>query len=110
MNDALGDPQTVLLLGGGSEIGLAIANQLAAGKTKTIVLAGRSPDDYGPAASGLRAAGADRVETVRFDATATHEHEKFLADVVALVGDVDVAILAWGVLGDQQVAEDDPAA
>ena len=110
MNDALGDPQTILLLGGGSEIGLAVATRLAAGKTKTVVLAGRRPDDYAGAATALRQAGADRVETVRFDATATHEHEKFLDDVVALVGDVDVAILAWGVLGDQQAAENDPAA
>ncbi|MDQ1501913.1 MAG: decaprenylphospho-beta-D-erythro-pentofuranosid-2-ulose 2-reductase, partial [Actinomycetota bacterium] len=41
MNDALGSPQSVLLLGGSSEIGLAITRRLVGRRAKTVVLAGR---------------------------------------------------------------------
>ena len=57
MNDALGSPQSVLLLGGSSEIGLAITRRLVERRAKTVVLAGRDPEAIKPAADDLRSAG-----------------------------------------------------
>ncbi|MEX2255316.1 MAG: decaprenylphospho-beta-D-erythro-pentofuranosid-2-ulose 2-reductase [Acidimicrobiia bacterium] len=110
MQDALGGVQTVLVLGGASEIALATLRKLIAQRTRTVVLAARAPDALGGVVDELRQLGATRVETVRFDATDTASHEAFVDDVVDRVGDIDLALLAWGVLGDQAEAERDGAA
>ena len=107
MNDALGSPQSVLLLGGGSEIGLAITRRLVARRARTVILAGRGPEVLKPAADDLRAAGADSVDVVAFDALATDTHDAFVDDVFARHGDIDLVLMAFGVLGDQEEAERD---
>jgi decaprenylphospho-beta-D-erythro-pentofuranosid-2-ulose 2-reductase len=110
MQDALGGVQTVLVLGGASEIALATLRKLIAQRTRTVVLAARAPDALVSVVDELRQLGATRVETVRFDATDTASHEAFVDDVVDRVGDIDLALLAWGVLGDQAEAERHSAA
>ncbi len=108
MIDALGSPQSVLVLGGGSDIGLATARAFVDRRARTVILAGRHPDDLGAAAAGLGDAGADRVETVFFDADDTSSHEAFAADVFTRFGDIDLVLVAFGVLGDQDDAEAHP--
>jgi len=108
--DALGSPQSVLVLGGGSDIGLATAHAFVARRARTVILAGRHPDDLGAAAAGLADAGADRVETVFFDADDTPSHEAFAAEVFTRFGDIDLVLVAFGVLGDQDEAEAHPDA
>ena len=110
MNDALGSPQSVLLLGGSSEIGLAITRRLVERRAKTVVLAGRDPEALKPAADGLRGAGAQTVDVVAFDALATGAHDAFVDDVFTRYGDFDLVILAFGILGDQESAERDTEA
>ena len=44
MNDALGAPQSILVLGGSSELARAILRRLVARRARTIVLAGRDPE------------------------------------------------------------------
>lgn len=106
MKDALGDIQTVLLLGGTSEIGLAIVRRLAAPRGAAIVLAGRDPGALATAAGGFRPGGAGGgVSTLAFDAIDTARHDAVMAEAAELVGDLDVVILAFGVLGDQAVDE-----
>jgi decaprenylphospho-beta-D-erythro-pentofuranosid-2-ulose 2-reductase len=107
MKDALGSVQSVLVLGGGSDIALATVRELVARRARTVVLAARDPHSLETAADELRAAGATTVETVAFDARDTGSHEAFVADVFDRVGDVDLALLAFGVLGDQEEAEHD---
>lgn len=109
MQDALGGVQTVLVLGGGSEIAQATLRRLVANRTRTIVLAARQPDTLRAAADELRALGATRVEVVAFDAEATDTHEALIDDCVDRVGDLDLVLVAFGVLGDQAEAERDPA-
>lgn len=99
--------QVIAVFGGRSEIGLAVATRLAPGAT--VVLAAR-PGPIAEAVTACRAAGAARVETVAFDADDIGAHEAVVADIEAQVGDIDVAVLAFGVLGDQSVAERDPVA
>ena len=45
MENALGEAQTIVLLGGTSEIGRAIVASLVSPATRTVVLAGRRPGE-----------------------------------------------------------------
>jgi len=106
--DALGAPQSVLVLGGGSEIALAIVQELPRARLQRVILAGRPSTTRDDAVRDLVAAGVNGVSTVDFDATQTDSH----ADVLNAIfdeGDIDIVILAFGMLGDQSAAEADPA-
>ena len=104
MRDALGEVQSVLVLGGTSEIGVATARALAERRARTVVLAARDPSRCAAAADSLRAAGAERVESVAFDARDTASHSAFVDDVFNRFGDIDLALVAFGVLGDSDQA------
>ncbi|MEU4064573.1 decaprenylphospho-beta-D-erythro-pentofuranosid-2-ulose 2-reductase [Streptomyces wedmorensis] len=108
MKDASGLPQSLLVLGGTSEIGLATARRLIARRTRTVWLAGRPSPALTAAADSLRRLGAE-VHTVPFDALDTASHEERLGKVFT-EGDIDMVLLAFGVLGDQASDESDPVA
>ncbi|BDH57531.1 hypothetical protein MTP03_24700 [Tsukamurella sp. PLM1] len=97
----------VLLLGGRSEVGMEVARRLAPGRD--VVLAARRSTDLAAQTAVLRDAGATGVFPVEFDADVTAEHGRFLAEVADRFGRVGVAIVAFGILGDQARAEADPA-
>jgi short-subunit dehydrogenase len=100
-----GDDGVVLLLGGRSEIGLDIASRLAPGRT--IVLAARRSTELAAERQALLDAGASVVDCVEFDADDLDSHEKLLRSVVDAHGPLSVAVLAFGILGDQARAERD---
>jgi decaprenylphospho-beta-D-erythro-pentofuranosid-2-ulose 2-reductase len=102
VKDALGEVQSLLVLGGTSEIGLATARALVERRARTVVLAARDPQSVD--SDSVRSAGAERVEAVRFDAADTASHARFVDEVFSLAGDIDLALVAFGVLGE----EDDP--
>ncbi|EGX55593.1 short-chain dehydrogenase [Streptomyces zinciresistens K42] len=106
MKDAFGLPQSLLVLGGTSEIALATARRLVARRTRTVWLAGRPSPALEEAAAGLRALGAE-VRTTAFDALDPESHEAVLGKVFA-EGDLDMVLLAFGVLGDQARDEREP--
>ncbi|MEV8306967.1 decaprenylphospho-beta-D-erythro-pentofuranosid-2-ulose 2-reductase [Streptomyces flavidovirens] len=106
MKDAFGTPQSLLVLGGTSEIGLVTARRLIARRTRTVWLAGRPSPALETAAAGLRALGAE-ARTVAFDALDPVAHEEKLGKVFA-EGDIDMVLLAFGVLGDQAHDEEQP--
>jgi decaprenylphospho-beta-D-erythro-pentofuranosid-2-ulose 2-reductase len=106
--DALGQPQSLLILGGTSDIALATAERLAAGRLRRVVLAGRDVAALAPAAQRLKDAGVDEVTTLAFDATDTAAHGRLIDEAFA-ADDLDVVLLGFGVLGDQARAEADPA-
>ncbi|MFC7660917.1 decaprenylphospho-beta-D-erythro-pentofuranosid-2-ulose 2-reductase [Pseudonocardia benzenivorans] len=106
MIDAVGNPQSILLLGGTSEIGLAVVEAFASDRPMRVVLAARPPR-LDEARARLEGRGC-AVETVEFDATDLGSH----ADVVQKAfagGDVDVAVVAFGLLGDNEQAWTDAA-
>jgi decaprenylphospho-beta-D-erythro-pentofuranosid-2-ulose 2-reductase len=106
MKDALGAVQSVLVLGGTSEIGLAIAAELARPRGATVVLAGRNGDRLQGAAGELASGGGVRVEAVAFDAADPESHDEVMEEAARLAGaDIDVVVVAFGVLGDQAVDE-----
>ncbi|WP_037912517.1 decaprenylphospho-beta-D-erythro-pentofuranosid-2-ulose 2-reductase [Actinacidiphila yeochonensis] len=108
MKDAFGAPQSLLVLGGASEIGLATARRLVARRTRRVHLAGRPSPALEQAARELRGLGAE-VHTHTFDALDPDTHEEVLGKVFA-EGDIDMVLLAFGVLGDQARDEQDPMA
>lgn len=100
MRDALGEVQSVLVLGGTSEIAVATVGELARRRARTVILGVRDPGRAGSAERSARAAGATTVETVRFDADEVESHESFVDDAFDRHGDIDLVLLAFGVLGD----------
>lgn len=108
MIDAVGNPQSILLLGGTSEIGLAVVEAFASDRPMRVVLAARPSPRLDAARTRLEGRGCT-VETVEFDATDLASH----ADVVQKSfagGDVDVAVVAFGLLGDNEQLWTDAAA
>jgi decaprenylphospho-beta-D-erythro-pentofuranosid-2-ulose 2-reductase len=102
MLDAVGNPQTILLLGGTSEIGLAICERYLRTASARIILAAM-PDDPGrdDAVAQMKAAGAPDVEMIDFQALDTETHPDVIEQAFARA-DVDVAIVAFGLLGDAE--------
>lgn len=96
-------PKRVLLLGGTSEIGLAVVRELAGGGPLTAVLAGRDPVALRAAAQKLPC----NTELEHFDALGVEDHGSLIERVWS-AGRVDVVLAAFGVLGDQQRAEQEP--
>ncbi|MBR24515.1 MAG: decaprenylphospho-beta-D-erythro-pentofuranosid-2-ulose 2-reductase [Rubrivirga sp.] len=107
MIDAVGEPQSVLVLGGSSEIALATVEALPRTRLRRVVLAGRPSAEIDRAAAHLGALGIPSVETTLFDAADTGSHGAFV-DGVFDDGDIDIVLLCFGVLGDQAEAEADP--
>lgn len=100
---------TVLVLGGRSEIGLAVAQRLIARGARTVVLAARRSHDLDEQEAVLRSAGATTVARVEFDADDVDAHRTVLDTVVAEHGPLADVIVSFGILGDQQRAESDAA-
>lgn len=109
MQNAFGQPQTIVLLGGTSDIGLAIARELTSPVAQTIVLACRDLDKGEAAGAALRTPDLT-VDVVHFDAQDTDSHGPLLAEIASKHGDLDVVILAFGMLGQGDVTAADPAA
>ncbi|MGH3436928.1 MAG: decaprenylphospho-beta-D-erythro-pentofuranosid-2-ulose 2-reductase [Sciscionella sp.] len=108
MIDAVGNPQSLFLLGGTSDIALAIAEKyLASRHGLRVVLAARKSTRRDDAAARLRQAGAE-VSWVDFDAADTDSHPAVIEQAFA-GGDIDVTVVAFGVLGDAEEVWQDHA-
>ncbi len=108
MRDALGALESVLVLGGGSDIAVATVKELAKERTRTVILAGRDTAKLEPVADELRAAGVTTVDLVTFDAAQPDTHQAVIDQVWADHPDLDLVLLAFGVLGDQAAFDADP--
>jgi decaprenylphospho-beta-D-erythro-pentofuranosid-2-ulose 2-reductase len=107
VRDGLGDVQSLLVLGGTSELAQAITRRLVARRCRRVVLAARRPEDLKAFVEELQAAGAS-VDTVEFDADRTDEHAAVIGTAFDS-GDIDVVLVAFGVLGDQETFDADPS-
>ena len=110
MKDALGAVQSVLVLGGGSDIALATVRALVAQRARRVVLAARRPQELDEAVAQLTAAGAEQAEAMAFDADDGDSHPAAIAEAFERLGDVDLVLVAFGVLGKQERMLEDPAA
>lgn len=102
-------PTRVLLIGGSSEIGLAIVRRLAADGPLSAVLLGRDRDRLAKAGAQLRERGIEPVESVLADADDLAAHARAVEEAFDRLQRVDVVVLAVGVLGAQAGLDADPA-
>jgi decaprenylphospho-beta-D-erythro-pentofuranosid-2-ulose 2-reductase len=94
VNNAVSQPQTVVVLGGASEIGRAIVEALVSPALREVVLAVRRPDEF-----VAPTFGDANVRCVEFDADRPETHAAVVAAIVDEVGDLDVVVQAFGRLG-----------
>jgi decaprenylphospho-beta-D-erythro-pentofuranosid-2-ulose 2-reductase len=110
VRDAFGIPQAAVVLGATSEIAGAVTSALVRRGCRTVVLAGRDPVRLREAAARAARDGATATPTVPLDA---REPEAAAGSVAACFaaagGDVDLVLVAVGVLGDQRADELDGA-
>src|SRR4029078_3902717 len=94
--DATGNPQAILLLGGTSEIGLAICARYLRNAAARVVLADL-PDHpkRHDASAQMKAAGAKSVEWIDFNGVDTESHPKVIDEAFAR-GGIHVYIVAIG--------------
>lgn len=91
----------VLLIGGTSEIGLAIVRRLSLQTRVEPYLMGRDPASLREALDGLRRSGSADGACAVLDADAVDTHERLIEHAFTSAGGFDVVILAIGLLGAQ---------
>lgn len=102
MNNAVHQPQTILVLGGTSDIAKAIVGELVSPALRHVVLAVREPAAVDPTSV---MAGVAEVTIVAFDAVDAASHEALIERVADEVGDLDVVIQAFGQLGPDRLSD-----
>ncbi|MEP7035492.1 MAG: decaprenylphospho-beta-D-erythro-pentofuranosid-2-ulose 2-reductase [Dermatophilaceae bacterium] len=101
MKDAIGNVQRVLVLGGTSDIALATVMKLTAERRDLqVTLAARAGERRAAAAAELESLGL-HVTELDFDADDRASYEKAVASAFEAEGDIDVVMVAFGLLGDQ---------
>jgi decaprenylphospho-beta-D-erythro-pentofuranosid-2-ulose 2-reductase len=111
MENAFGQPQSVVVLGGSSDIARAITKKLCAARAHTIILAGRNQELLDEAAREALDYGASKTDTVIFDAEDVTSASAAVAKAFDKAGDhVDLVIMAVGLLGNQLRDQSDVAA
>ena len=102
-----GRREVIVIFGGRSEIGIEIGRRLASGAT--VVLAARRPEDLAAERGIVEQAGAAAGHVVAFDADDLSAHPGVVDSIVAEHGPITTAVVAFGILGDQALAEKDAA-
>lgn len=102
MINAVGDPQSLFVLGGTSDIALATAQKYAERRPLRIVLADRPEESerMSAAVERLRKTGST-VSTLTFDARKPETHAEVI-DKAFADGDIDVTLVAFGIQGDNE--------
>ena len=90
-----------VVIGGTSEIALAIVRELASSAPRDVVLLGRDAARLTQAAETLSRGGCGQVSTIEVDADQTDRHEAALSDAFERLGAADIVILAVGLLGER---------
>lgn len=107
VQDAFGNPQSLLVLGGASDIALATVRALVARGTQRVILAGRDPEALATAAAQVATAGPAAVDALYFDALAHGGHKALIDEVFDRDYDIDAALIAVGTHLDQEKCERD---
>ncbi len=95
-------PRRVLLIGGTSEIGLAIVAELARKGPLEVALMGRDAEQLQRAADSLRSQGDVKCHVLAgLEAQQPAGHAEMVAEALARLGAAEIAILALGVLGER---------
>ena len=110
MKNGVGVAQNIVLFGGTSEIGQAILKRVVKPGVAHLVLVSRDIEAAAEASQGLMDEYSDlEVHHVRYDASDSESIVHVVDEVVAAVGDIDVAILAQGLLNEGHDYFENPA-
>lgn len=105
------DPGVLLLLGGRSDIGGELARRLCRGRP--VVLAARAKTEVDveltELSHELERLGATSVHHMDFEADEAASHRKLVNRIQQEVGEITCAVVAFGILGNQEQAEHDEA-
>jgi len=111
MENSFGQPQSVVVLGGSSDIARALTKRLCAARAHTVVLCGRNQKLLDESANEAKDYGASTTGTVIFDAEDVTNAERVVAEAFEKIGShVDLVVIAVGLLGDQFAQENDASA
>lgn len=94
----------VLVLGATSAIAQSTVRLLAA-RGASLYLVGRNPERLEAVAQDARTRGAARVETEALDLDDIARHEALVERAATALGGLDGALLAHGILGNQEAAQ-----
>jgi decaprenylphospho-beta-D-erythro-pentofuranosid-2-ulose 2-reductase len=106
--DALGSPGSLLLVGGTSDIAVATAKRYLAERPLRVIVAARNTPRRAEVATELETAGA-QIQVIDFDADDPTAPARMVTEAAA-GGDIDVAVVAFGQLGDAEQLRRDSAA
>ena len=107
MNDALGGVQSVLVLGGTSELALATLTALDLRPGAVVALAGRDEPALAAINVPTSGGGAAKIIPLSWDASNPAAGPQVIAEAASALGDIDLVLVAAGILGDQTRAETD---
>lgn len=103
MKNGVGVHQNIVLFGGTSDIGTAILREILQPGVARVVLVSR---DVERAESSTQELASDHPDVdffhIRWDASDAHAMAPVVQEVVAVTGDIDVAIIAQGLLNEGQ--------
>ena len=101
MKNAVGVPSSVVLFGGTSDIGQETLLQLVSYGVNHVVCVSRDVERAALFDDKIRTKAPDvSIRHVVFDGSSSKDMEGLVADIAQHVGDIDVAIIAHAVLGD----------
>jgi decaprenylphospho-beta-D-erythro-pentofuranosid-2-ulose 2-reductase len=111
MENAFGQPQSVIVLGGSSDIARALTKRLCAARAHIVVLCGRNQTLLDESAEEAKVYGATTTATVVFDAEDVTDAERAVSEAFEHIKEnVDLVVVAVGLLGDQFAQENDATA
>lgn len=99
-------PQRVLVIGAASTIAGAIARRFAS-QGAELCLVARNPVKLRAVADDLLLRGASKAEMLCADLTEFERHRSLIATALERLGEIDIVLLAHGLLGDQKAGEAD---
>ena len=110
MKNGVGVAQNIVLFGGTSEIGQAILRRVVKPGVARLVLVSRDIDAANRVSQELVGAHPELdVHHVRYEASDAASMEHVVAEVADAVGDIDVAVVAQGVLNEGANYYEQPA-
>jgi decaprenylphospho-beta-D-erythro-pentofuranosid-2-ulose 2-reductase len=97
-------PRRILILGATSAIAMAVARELLASDAHFFLVA-RNAEKLDAVRKDLLTRGAANVTADVIDISKTSAHEEMFSAALQALGSIDLALIAHGVLGDQDQAQ-----
>lgn len=110
MKNGVGVAQNIVLFGGTSDIGLAVLRRVVKPGVARVVLVSRDIDAAEARSAAVLDAHPDvEIHHVRFDASDSASLPEVVSTIVDEIGDIDIAVIAHGLLNEGADYWSDPA-